>query len=74
VITICEIKYTNKPFTIDKRFIKNISNKQDIFIKKTHTKKQIFIAMIASSGINNSFYVEDYISGIVTVNDLFEKE
>lgn len=73
-ITLCEIKYTIAPFVFDKRSVKEINNKIDVFIKKTSTKKQIFLAMIASSGIKNNAYVDEYISQIVTLDDLFEKE
>ncbi|MBI2792151.1 MAG: AAA family ATPase [Gammaproteobacteria bacterium] len=70
-ITICEIKYTLKPFVIDKKYAKILENKHKVFVEKTKTNKQIFITMIASSGIKDNSYVNEHISGVVTLDDLF---
>jgi uncharacterized protein len=70
-ITICEIKYSDKTFVIDKQYAKNLLNKKDVFVKRTRTKKQIFIVMIASNGVKNNLYADDLISAQVTLDDLF---
>ena len=70
-ITICEIKYSNSPFIIDKQYAKNLMNKREVFTRNTRTKKQIFIAMIASNGVRDNLYADDLISGVVTLDDLF---
>lgn len=71
-ITICEIKYSATPFTLDKAYVQNILNKKEIFIKKVGTAKQIFITLIAFSGVKNNFYADSVLSGIVSLNDLFD--
>jgi AAA+ ATPase superfamily predicted ATPase len=71
-ITLCEIKYCANPFIISKEYAKNLLRKKDVFVKVTDTKKQIFTAMIASSGIKNNFYADDIICGVVTLNNLIE--
>ena len=70
-ITICEIKFCDKPFVIDKQYAKTLMNKQDVFIKQTKTQKQIFMAMIAANGIKQNLYADDLICGVVTLDDLF---
>jgi len=45
--------------------------KQYIFIKRTRTKKQIFIAIIAANRIKDNLYSDDLISGVVTLDDFF---
>ncbi len=70
-ITICEIKHSDKPFSIDKAYAKNLRNKCEVFAKTTRTKKQIFIAMIAANGVNENMYSDELLSGIVTLDDLF---
>ncbi len=70
-ITICEIKYTAKPFSIDKQYAKNLLNKVKVFQQKTKTKKQIFIAMISANGLKTTSYSEELISNVVTLDDLF---
>jgi len=71
-ITICEIKYSEKSFVIDKKYAKVLLNKKRVFISKTRTKKQIFICMVASSGIKDNLYADDLISGVVILDDLFK--
>ena len=70
-MTVCEIKYTNTPFIIDKHYAKELLNKIDVFKRKSRTTKQIFIAMISANGIKPTMYSEELISGCVTLNDLF---
>jgi hypothetical protein len=72
VITICEIKYTEEAFVIDKNYAQNLKNKIEIFKEKTNTKKQIFLAFISANGLKKTIYSEALISGIVTLEDLFK--
>jgi AAA+ ATPase superfamily predicted ATPase len=71
-ITICEIKFTNAPFGIDKGYAKALQKKIEIFKKKTKTEKQIFLAMISVNGIKDTVYSEDMVDGVVTLGDLFK--
>lgn len=73
-ITLCEIKYTEAPFTVDKQFFQQIKQKMAIFKKVTKTNKQLFFAMISASGIKQSIYSEELIDGVVTLENLFEKD
>ncbi len=70
-ITICEIKYAEQPFVLDKAYAKTLLDKVKIFQTKTQSKKQIFIALIAANGVKPSMYSEDLIDGIVILDDLF---
>ena len=71
-ITICEIKYSNEPFVITKDIVQNLSQKLITFKKQTGNTKQLFIALVSSSGVKNNFYAEDFISQVVTLDNLFE--
>lgn len=46
--------------------------KLKIFQEQTRTKKQIFLAMISASGIKPNSYSKNMLSGIATLDDLFE--
>lgn len=70
-ITACEIKYTDEPFAITKSYATDLSNKIDIFRKKTQTKKQIFLALISANGLKPTMYSKDIVTNIVTLDDLF---
>ncbi len=73
-ITLCEIKYTDTPFAINKDYAKKLINKQDIFIKRTKTQKQIFFSLITSNGMRDNLYSDDIINGVVTLDDLFNDD
>jgi AAA+ ATPase superfamily predicted ATPase len=70
-ITICEIKYSETHFIIDKKYAADLIKKRDVFVEKTKTKKQIFIAIVASSNIKENSYSSELIDGVVTLDDLF---
>ena len=38
-ITLCEIKYTEQPFVIDKSYMQNLNQKKDVFTRVTRTNK-----------------------------------
>lgn len=70
-INICEIKYTDQPFAIQKSCAVNLEKKMAIFKKTTGTQKQIFLSFISANGIKPTIYSEEIVSGIVTLSDLF---
>lgn len=70
-ITICEIKYTDKPFVITKEYAQKLNQKTSVFKEITATNKQIFVAIISANGIKPNSYSREYIDGVVELNDLF---
>ncbi len=71
VITLCEIKYRDTPFTIDKAYAENLMRKMTIFKQKTDSAKQLFMVLVAAHGVKNNFYAEELIVDTVTLDDLF---
>ncbi|MEN8237338.1 MAG: ATP-binding protein [Pseudomonadota bacterium] len=72
-ITICEIKYTNQPFAIDKAYAQQLLKKQSIYQRETRTTKNIFIAMITLSGLKATMYSEELVAGQVILEDFFKE-
>jgi AAA+ ATPase superfamily predicted ATPase len=70
-ITLCEIKYTKDPFVLTKEYKKTLEQKIEIFKTQTQTKKQLFMALISANGIKENMYSEEFLSGTVTLDDLF---
>lgn len=70
-ITLCEIKYTQDPFLVDKHYAKTLLNKENVFAKVTKTKKQIFTVLVSANGLKDNTYSDDVISGLVVLEDLF---
>lgn len=70
-ITLCEIKYTDKPFIVDKQYASRLQRTLDLFRQKTKTTKHLFWAMISAHGISKTLYSEEFISSVATLDDLF---
>ena len=71
VVTLCEIKYSDKVFLVDKGCVKQLANKIDIFEKYFPTNKQIFFAMITTKGIKHTIWSEDIVHNEIVLSDLF---
>ncbi len=72
-ITLCEIKYSEKPFVLTKEYADILIRKQEIFKTTTRTKKQLFIALISANGLKNTIYADNLLAGVVTLDNLFEE-
>lgn len=70
-MTLCEIKYTEKPFVIDKAYAAQLAKKIAVFKVRTKTDKQLFLALISASGLKKTFYSEEMVNAVVTIDDLF---
>jgi AAA+ ATPase superfamily predicted ATPase len=76
-ITLCEIKYSDKPFVIDKSYAKSLLQKIEVFenhfpTKKFPTKKQIFLSFITTYGLKKNMYSEDLVQSEVVLDNLFK--
>jgi hypothetical protein len=71
-ITLCEIKYSEKPFAIDKSYAQEILKKMELFKQQTKTKKQLFFSIITTMGLKPTMYSEELISSEATLDDLFK--
>ncbi|MCP4751953.1 MAG: ATPase [Proteobacteria bacterium] len=70
-IHVCEIKFSNNAFSIDKSYARNLDRKMRVFEEKTGIKKQIFLSMITTTGLKKGLYSEELVHSEVTLNDLF---
>lgn len=71
VITICEIKYTDEPFVIDKAYYENLQRKINIYKKQTRSKNQIHLALIAANGLKENAYSELIVDNWIDASELF---
>ncbi len=71
VVTICEIKSGFGKFSINKAYAENLRNKIAVYKNQINTKKQIFIAMITTHGLDKNEYSEELVSNEITLKDLF---
>ena len=71
VITICEMKFSEKPFVIDKQYDEELRNKIGTFKFVTRTKKAVQLVMVTTYGVKQNMY-SSIIQTQVTMDDLFE--
>ena len=72
VINLCEMKYSQEQFVIDKKQDENLRNKRAVFKHETKTKKAVHLTMITSYGVKRNEYWGN-IQSEVTMDDLFGK-
>lgn len=70
-ITMCEIKYAAKLFSLDKTGAKKLINKLEVFQKQTKTRKQLFLVMLTTLGLKRNIWSEDLIDADIKLQDLF---
>jgi uncharacterized protein len=71
VVNLCEIKFTNDPFTVSAKYAKELRNKEAVFKNKTGTKKAIFITLISAQGLEQNSHSVGLVSNTVTADALF---
>jgi len=71
VINLCEMKFSIKPFTIDKKYHTELQDKINTFRTATQTTKATFLTMITTFGITQNEYSINLVQNSVTMDDLF---
>jgi hypothetical protein len=71
IVNLCEIKYSNKPFTISRDYAEKLTIRSTIFQNETHTSNAVHTTFITTSGLAKGGY-RGGIHSEVSLDDLFE--
>jgi len=71
-INLCEMKFSEFEFVIDKKYAENIANKIRLFKEVTKTKKTVFFTAVSTHGFKDNEYKLRWIQSEVIMNNLFE--
>ena len=71
VMNICEMKFYNSPFIIDKKYYFNLKNKISELQKASKTRKNIFITMLTTYGIKENQYSNELVQMSLGMDVLF---
>ena len=71
VVNLCEIKFSNKMFTITKKYADELMNKVEAFRSVSGTKKSIFMTFITPFGLIHNPYARTLVQNSLTLEDLF---
>lgn len=72
MIHLCEMKFRDRKFAIDKSYADIINRRADIFKEKTQTTCQVVNTIVTPVGLTNSKY-NALIHSVVTADELFSK-
>ena len=72
IVNVCEIKFANADFTIDKNYAKKLRNKISLFSKMdVNKRKNIFLTMITTFGVADNEYRKELVQSEIVLEDLF---
>jgi len=72
IINLCEMKYADDEFVIDKKTDENLRNKKSSFIREAKVRKAVHITMVTTYGVKRNEYWGN-IQSEVKMDDLFWK-
>lgn len=70
-INICEIKFSNTPYKITKKYNEELQNKLMMFRQSTDTRKTLMMTFITTYGIYDNEYRIQLEDNVVKMDDLF---
>lgn len=70
-INICEMKFTESEFTIDKRYATDLRRKLAVFRDKAKINKSLFLTMVTSSGIRQNEHSQELVANTISLENLF---
>lgn len=72
IINLCEMKFYEGPYSINKTEYENLKNKMFQFKQDTKTRKNVFITMITSQGLHENANSLELITNKLELDCLFE--
>lgn len=72
-INICEMKFAENEFTVDKAYANELENKRNIFKEATRSKKSLFLTLVTTFGVQPNEYVTHSVQAAVTMDALFDE-
>ena len=72
VINVCEMKYSESEFVINKGYALEMEDKRDVFKQETGTKKSLFLTLVTTFGVKENDYFIKLVQNSVTMDALFD--
>lgn len=70
-MNLCEMKFSQSEFVIDKRYAEELRRKRDVFREVTRTRKTLFMTMVTASGLRDNEYRRELIDHSIELKSLF---
>ncbi|MFN0203116.1 MAG: AAA family ATPase [Bacteroidia bacterium] len=72
-INLCEIKFSQRIFTLEKKYAEQLNTKRLVFLEKTSSKKTVFITLLTTFGATKNEAYLGTVQNQLTMDILFEK-
>lgn len=72
-INLCEMKFSEGTFTIDKRYASILRHKRDTFCRESDTRKNVFITFITTHGVVDNAYAKELVASHIDAETLFKQ-
>ena len=72
IVNVCEVKYSQDAYELDKEEYDKINQRRNTFIKETGLRHASWLTMITTEGLAKGMY-SGMIQNVVTLDDLFAK-
>lgn len=70
-INVIEIKFSQEPFTITKKYAEELRRKIGVFRNVSGTRKNIFLTLLTTHGITRNAYAAELVQTALTTDALF---
>lgn len=71
VVNLCEMKFSDGPFTIDAQYARELAAKARAFRRETGTRKSILLTFITTYGLTGNAQATQLVQNELTMDDLF---
>lgn len=72
IVNMCEMKYCDEPFSIEKRYADSLRNKRSVLRSIIKKKQSVSIVMITAQGLKQNKYSAELVQNEVVLTDLFK--
>jgi hypothetical protein len=72
VINLCEMKFGEDDFVIDKKYAGELRNKVQTFRRVTRTRKALFLTLVTTYGVKANDYQAELVQNSITADVLFD--
>ena len=72
VINLCEMKFSIRPYTIDKEQAEKLRRKMETFRLSTRTRKALWLTFITTHGLTPNAQSQALVQQSLTMDALFE--
>lgn len=69
-INLCEMKYSQGEFVVDKAYARELERKREVFRRTTGTRKALFLTLVTTVGVRNNEHAQRLGLQVVTLDEL----